>query len=73
MRLAGLAEGEWLTVAELARSETMPRKYLERILLALNRGGLVISAAKTVWAATGWPLLAPAANAASNCASLILD
>ena len=43
VRLAGLAEGEWLTVAELARSETMPRKYLERILLALNRGGLVIS------------------------------
>ena len=43
VRLAGLAKDEWLTVAELARSESMPRKYLERILLALNRGGLVIS------------------------------
>lgn len=43
VRLARLEQGEWLAVSELARSEDMPRKYLERIMLDLNRGGLVAS------------------------------
>ncbi len=43
VRLARLADDEWLAVSELVRSEDMPRKYLERIMLDLNRGGLVVS------------------------------
>ena len=43
VRMAGLVEGQWLTVAELARTEKMPRKFLERVVLELNRGGLVVS------------------------------
>ena len=43
VRMAGLAEGQWLSIAELARSEQMPRKFLERVVLELNRGGLVVS------------------------------
>jgi Rrf2 family protein len=44
--LACLARGpqeQWLSVAAIAASEKLPRKFLERILLDLNRSGFVAS------------------------------
>ena len=44
--LAGLAReppGQWLSVAALAAREQLPRTFLERILLDLNRSGFVDS------------------------------
>ncbi len=41
--LARAAPGGWLSVATIAAREKLPRKFLERILLDLNRSGFVHS------------------------------
>ena len=41
--LAREPQGGWLSVAAIASQEQLPRKFLERILLDLNRSGFVIS------------------------------
>ncbi|NPV48227.1 MAG: Rrf2 family transcriptional regulator [Armatimonadetes bacterium] len=43
-RLADLAEmGQSATIAELAESECLPRKYLEQVVLALRQAGVIES------------------------------
>jgi len=41
--LAREPAGAWLPIAAIAARERLPRKFLERILLDLNRGGLLDS------------------------------
>ncbi len=41
--LAGQARDEWAPIADIARRQRIPRKYLERILLTLNRAGYLKS------------------------------
>ena len=41
--LARQPRGRWLSVAAIAAGERLPRKFLERILLDLNRSGFVNS------------------------------
>ena len=41
--LAREATGRWLSVAAIASREKLPHKFLERILLDLNRSGFVTS------------------------------
>ncbi len=43
LRLAREAEGEALSIAEISKSERVPKQYAQQILLKLRRGGIVRS------------------------------
>jgi Rrf2 family protein len=43
IHLAGVPDGQPVLIAELARAENIPRKFLEFILLSMRKGGLLQS------------------------------
>ena len=57
--LSRLGEGESMLIAEIARDQNIPKKFLEQILLVLKRRGLVQSRRG---AKGGYALLRPAAK-----------
>lgn len=43
VKLAGLKDGQSLSIAEIAQTQSIPKKFLEQILLELKRHGIVDS------------------------------
>ena len=43
IHLAGISDGQPVLIADLARNENIPKKFLEFILLSLRKGGLLHS------------------------------
>jgi len=43
IELAKNHDSEWITIEEIARRHKIPKKYLEQILLSLNRSGFTVS------------------------------
>ncbi|MEI6208519.1 MAG: Rrf2 family transcriptional regulator [Desulfuromonadales bacterium] len=70
IHLAGTPAGQPVLIADLAKAENIPKKFLEFILLSLRKGGLLLS---RIGKGGGYSLAVPAARISVGAIVRILE